>query len=90
MDILYNAITRPVSNEVEKKGGYYVDPAQKDGRSKKIKEDDPRSNQQNARQHKKADAKLEDSELEQNLEPDKEGKGLYEDESGQKRLDIYA
>lgn len=89
MDILYNVIARPVANEAERKGGYYVDPAQKDSQAKKIKDDDPSSNQQQSK-HKEEETAEQGEELDKKLQPKKEGKGLYEDSSGQKRLDIYA
>ena len=92
-DILYNVMARPIANEPSQKDAYHVDRAQKDARAKKIDDDEPRkqnSDQQSDREQNDQTEHTKSEILEQRLNKEKRGKGLYKDEEGKEHLDFYA
>lgn len=87
VDIVYNAIQRPVANEPDQKDIYHVDRTPKDARLKRTEEDDPKKQ---GRQPKSANPfAMEDEALNEEMQPKKQGKGKYLDEHGNQRVDYY-
>ena len=87
MDAIYNALSRPLANEPDKKDAYRVDAPHKDAKSKQLEEDDAKEGKD---QKQKVELYTEDSE--QNNEPELEapkGKGKYIDKDGKERLDFF-
>lgn len=41
VDVIYNILKRPIANEPDKKDIYHVDRAPKDGKVKRVEDDDP-------------------------------------------------
>lgn len=90
VDILYNAIQRPIANEPDKKDIYHVDRAHKDAGVKAIDEDDPNQHGKGRQAFQQANQDADKpAENEADLTPKKKGKGAYVDEKGNKRLDFY-
>lgn len=86
VDIVYNAIQRPVANEPDKTDVYHVDRTPRDAGVKKAEDDDP---QKQGREGKKRKFAVEKDELNEELAPKKQGKGKYFDENGNQRVDFY-
>ena len=87
MDAIYNAISRPLANEPDKKDAYRVDAPHKDAKAKNLEEDDAKEGKK-----QKQELELYNEESEQSNEPDltaPKGKGKYIDENGKPRLDFF-
>lgn len=91
VDVIYNALTRPLANDPDKKDVYHVDRAHKDAGIKPAEDDDAKEGKE---QHQKfatylAHEEQKDEQLEQKLEPEHKGKGKYLDQDGKEHLDFF-
>lgn len=87
VDLIYNAITRPIANEPDKKDIYHVDKANRDQKAKRIEDDDPQS--QSRSNQEQEENQRQQKQLDKRLEKHQEGKGKYVDEDGVEHLDIF-
>lgn len=87
VDLIYNAITRPIANEPDKKDIYHVDKANRDQKAKRIEDDDPQS--QSRSNQEQEENQRQQKQLDKRLEKQQEGKGKYVDEDGVEHLDIF-
>jgi predicted GIY-YIG superfamily endonuclease len=89
VDLIYNAITRPIANEPDKKDIYHVDKANRDQKAKRIEDDDPQSQSQSRSNQEQEENQRQQKQLDKRLEKHQEGKGKYVDEDGVEHLDIF-
>lgn len=92
VDVIYNILKRPIANEPDKKDIYHVDRAPKDGKVKRVEDDDP--SEENMNDHKASsyleqDEEAKDDVLDKNLEPEYKGKGKFVDDEGKEHLDFF-
>lgn len=92
VDVIYNILKRPIANEPDKKDIYHVDRAPKDGKVKRVEDDDPSDESlkdHQASSYLEQDEEARDDALDKSLEPDYKGKGKFIDDDGKEHFDFF-
>ncbi|NVK25426.1 MAG: hypothetical protein HWE10_10905 [Gammaproteobacteria bacterium] len=90
VDVIYNAIRRPVANEPSQKDRYRVGRTEKDAKAKVVDDDDAKEGKTQKQVVESYSDREDETSLDERLSQEKpNGKGKYLDKDGKEHLDIF-